>query len=63
MSPFGESLVSMEKKARNKSNDPRIEGGRGQKIVALVQTLTLDRKVKESRAWFLELNADFDFTL
>lgn len=53
----------MEKKARNKSNDPRIEGGRGQKIVALVQTLTLDRKVKESRAWFLELNADFDFTL
>ena len=62
-SPLGESLVSMEKKAKHKSSDPRRggEGGRrGWKIVVLGQAQTLGGKVKEYSAWFLALKPGFD---
>ena len=60
---LGESLVSMEKKTKYKSSDPR-RGGEGEekgwKPVVLGQTQTLDGKGKEYRAWFLALKPGFD---
>lgn len=55
----GVSLVSMQKKARNKSSDPK-RGEGGGRIKNKEQTLTLDRKVKEYSVWFLNLNPVFD---
>lgn len=55
----GRSLVSMLKKARNKSSDP-IRGEGGGRIKNKEQTLNLDRNVKEYSVWFPNLNPGFD---